>query len=286
MVAPLEFWFDFSSPYGYLASYRIDAIGEEAGREVLWRPYLLGVVFKSSGQSPLVSQPMRGAYHLKDMQRAARRQNVPLVLPEGFPMATIAACRVALRDGVAANMLLRALKSAGAQGVLFGVFNDAAVAARAHRLGEGATLTASFNSQEHHEFSLPFDCEARVVKLSDGKYVGRRGLAKNMSCDMGPSALLGLDGIQVVVITHRCQCMDPMQFELFGLDIAQARVVVVKSRGHFRSGFDEFFRPEQVYEVDCPGLTSPVLANFNWTGLPRPVYPLDEETAWSPPSTV
>ena len=62
--------------------------------------------------------------------------------------------------------------------------------------------------------------------------------------------------------------------------------MVVKSRGHFRSGFDEFFRPEQIYEVDCPGLTSPVLANFNWTGLPRPVYPLDEETSWIPPTSV
>ena len=48
----------------------------------------------------------------------------------------------------------------------------------------------------------------------------------------------------------------------------------------------DIFRPEQVYEVDCPGLTSPVLSNFNWTGLPRPVYPLDEETVWTPPSTV
>ena len=151
---------------------------------------------------------------------------------------------------------------------------------------EGGTLTASFNTEEHHEFSLPFDSEATVVKLSDGKYVGRRGLAKNMSCDMGPSALLDLGGIQVVVITHRCQCLDPMQLELFGVDIAQARVVVVKSRGHFRSGFDEFFKPDQIYEVDCPGLTSPVLANFNWTGLPRPVYPLDEETIWTPPSVV
>jgi 2-hydroxychromene-2-carboxylate isomerase len=90
---PIEFWFDFSSPYGYLASYRIDEIGQEAGRAVTWRPYLLGVVFKSSGQSPLVSQPMRGPYHVKDMQRSARKMNVPLVLPEGFPMATIAACR-------------------------------------------------------------------------------------------------------------------------------------------------------------------------------------------------
>ena len=91
--APIEFWFDFSSPYGYLASTRIDAIAAEVGREVAWRPYLLGVIFKSSGQSPLVSQPMRGPYHLKDMQRTARRLNVPLVLPEGFPMATIAAGR-------------------------------------------------------------------------------------------------------------------------------------------------------------------------------------------------
>jgi 2-hydroxychromene-2-carboxylate isomerase len=93
MAKPIEFWFDFSSPYGYLASYRIDAIGQEFDRDVLWRPYLLGAVFKASGQSPLVSQPMRGPYHVRDMQRTARRMKVPLVLPEGFPMATIAAGR-------------------------------------------------------------------------------------------------------------------------------------------------------------------------------------------------
>lgn len=182
--------------------------------------------------------------------------------------------------------LLRALKAAGARGVIFGVFNDAALAARAHQLGEGATLTASFNTKETHEFSLPFDCEAKVVKLTDGKYVGRRGVLRNVAADMGPSALLDLGGIQIVVITHRCQCMDPRQFESFGLDIAAARVVVVKSRGHFRGGFDEFFKPEQIYEVDCPGLTSPVLENFTWTKLPRPVYPLDEETSWTPPASV
>ena len=181
------------------------------------------------------------------------------------------------------TFLLRALKAARAQGVYFGVFNDAALAAKAHELGEGAIFNASFNTQEHQEFSLPFDCEAKVVKLSDGQYVGRRGVLKNVSADMGPSALLDLGGIQIVVISNRCQCMDPCQFEMFGLDIAQARTVVVKSRGHFRGGFDEFFKPEQIYEVDCPGLTSPVLANFTWTKLPRPVYPLDEETTWTPP---
>jgi len=49
---------------------------------------------------------------------------------------------------------------------------------------------------------------------------------------------------------------------------------VVKSRGHFRGGFDEFFGPEQIVEVDLPGLTSPMLNRFTWTRLPRPVIPL------------
>lgn len=184
------------------------------------------------------------------------------------------------------TFLLKALKDAGAIGVIFGVFNDAALAAQAHKLGEGAVFTASFNTEESHEFSQPFECGAKVIKLTDGKYVGRRGVLKDVSADMGPSALLDLGGIQIVVITHRCQCMDPRQLESFGLDIAAARVVAVKSRGHFRGGFDEFFEPEQIYEVDCPGLTSPVLANFTWTKLPRPVYPLDEDAHWTPPATV
>jgi len=184
------------------------------------------------------------------------------------------------------TFLLRALKNANVQGVVFGVFNDAALAAEAHKLGEGATFTAHFNTKEMHEFSKPFTCEAKVLKLTDGTYIGRRGVIKGVSADMGPSALLDLGGIKLVVITLRCQCMDPMQLESFGIDIATARTVVVKSRGHFRGGFDEFFAPEQIYEVDCPGLTSPVLANFNWSKLPRPVYPLDEHTTWTPPATV
>jgi microcystin degradation protein MlrC len=182
--------------------------------------------------------------------------------------------------------LLRALKEANAQGVVFGVFNDAALAAEAHRRGEGATFTAHFNTNETHEFSKPFACEAKVLKLTDGTYIGRRGVLKGVSADMGPSALLDLGGIRLVVITIRCQCMDPQQLETFGIDIAQACTVVVKSRGHFRGGFDEFFAPEQIYEVDCPGLTSPILGNFSWSKLPRPVYPLDEHATWTPPTTV
>ncbi len=83
-----------------------------------------------------------------------------------------------------------------------------------------------------------------------------------------------------MVISQREQCADPAFFEAFGLDVAAARVVVVKSRGHFRGGFDEYFGHDQVIEVDAPGLSSPMLQNFAWANLPRPVIPLDLEVDW------
>jgi microcystin degradation protein MlrC len=109
---------------------------------------------------------------------------------------------------------------------------------------------------------------------------GRRGIYANNTLALGPCAALRLGGITVVVISNRVQCADPIFFEAFGLDISAARVVVVKSRGHFRGGFDEFFRHEQVIEVDAPGLTSPVLSRFSWKHMPRPVLPIDATAEW------
>jgi microcystin degradation protein MlrC len=84
----------------------------------------------------------------------------------------------------------------------------------------------------------------------------------------------------VVVAEGRAQCADPVFFEHLGLDIGAARAVVVKSRGHFRGGFDEFFGHDQIVEVDCPGLTSPILTRFDWRHLPRPALPIDAEARW------
>ena len=85
----------------------------------------------------------------------------------------------------------------------------------------------------------------------------------------------------VIVISDRTQTADPMFFEMFGLDIADARTVVVKSRGHFRAGFRPWFSPDRVFEVDTEGLTSPILEKRQWHYLPRPSYPLDEDARWS-----
>jgi microcystin degradation protein MlrC len=179
--------------------------------------------------------------------------------------------------------LLKALLEAGAEGVLFGIFNDAALAEEANRLGRGARFLAQMNSAEDNRFSKPLTHEAEVLALSDGECVGRRGIAAGRRISLGKLAALRMDGVTVIVISNRQQCADPIFFEMFGLDIAKARTVVAKSRGHFRGGFDEFFTNEQIVEVDCPGLTSPMLNRFDWTRLPRPVVPLDETVSWTPP---
>ena len=92
--APIEFYFDFSSPYGYLGAQRIETVAAEFGRTVLWRPILLGVIFKTTGQSPLVSQTLRGPYSARDMARSARKLGVKFALPEGFPFSSVYPCRI------------------------------------------------------------------------------------------------------------------------------------------------------------------------------------------------
>lgn len=90
---PIDFYFDFSSPYGYLAAMRIDAIGAKFDRRVKWRPILLGPAFKASGNSPLVSQPMKGDYAVRDFTRTARFMGVPFKQPSRFPIGTQNAAR-------------------------------------------------------------------------------------------------------------------------------------------------------------------------------------------------
>ena len=173
--------------------------------------------------------------------------------------------------------LLRAFAEADMTGALFGIIFDPPLAAEAHKHGRHYNFTAQFNRAETTKFSEPWRAPARVAALSDGNCVGRRGIYAGQRLALGPCAALAIGGITVVVVSRRLQCADPIFFEMMGLDIACARAVAVKSRGHFRGGFDEFFGPEQIVEVDLPGLTSPMLARFDWTRLPRPVIPLDDD---------
>ena len=94
--APIEFHFDFSSPYGYLASTQIDKLAARHGRTVAWWPFLLGVAFKVTGQRALTEQPLRGPYAERDFARSARLLDVPYRMPPQFPFFALAASRACI----------------------------------------------------------------------------------------------------------------------------------------------------------------------------------------------
>ena len=93
MSAPIDFYFDFSSPYGYFMAEKIDALAARFERKVRWKPILLGVVYQTTGGAPLPSLPLKGAYAATDIARTARFLGLPFRLPDSFPIATQQAAR-------------------------------------------------------------------------------------------------------------------------------------------------------------------------------------------------
>jgi 2-hydroxychromene-2-carboxylate isomerase len=96
MPEPIDFYFEFASPYGYLASTQIDALAGRHGRAVAWHPIMLGAAFKETGARPLMQTPLKGPYLLHDVPRFARLLGVPLTLPPVMPMNSLAASRACL----------------------------------------------------------------------------------------------------------------------------------------------------------------------------------------------
>jgi 2-hydroxychromene-2-carboxylate isomerase len=94
--APIDFYFDFSSPYGYFAAEVIEDLAGKYGRSVLWHPILLGVSIKTTGQASLSSIPMKGEYSVRDFARSARFLKLPYNHPKTFPIATQHAARAFL----------------------------------------------------------------------------------------------------------------------------------------------------------------------------------------------
>ena len=96
MKPPIKFYFDFSSPYSYVASEWIEALAARHGRTVRWHAILLGVAFQAAELKSPVSHPIKRDYTLRDFRRSARFEGLPYTQPEEFPIPTQNAARSAV----------------------------------------------------------------------------------------------------------------------------------------------------------------------------------------------
>lgn len=93
-MATIEFFYDISSPYTYLAATQVDALGERAGAEVVWRPFLLGGVFKATSNTMPARVQAKAAWMLKDLYTWAEHYGVPFQWPSVFPLNSLFAQRL------------------------------------------------------------------------------------------------------------------------------------------------------------------------------------------------
>ncbi len=91
--SPVDFYFDFSSPYGYFAAEKIDHVIAPFARPVIWHPILLGPALKKTGNRPLSDQPLKDDYGVYDWARLARFMDLPWSMPQTFPISTVKTAR-------------------------------------------------------------------------------------------------------------------------------------------------------------------------------------------------
>ena len=94
MGRPIDFWFDFTSPYSYIANEWVDALAARHGRTVQRHAILLGVAFQAAELKSPVAHPIKRDYALRDFARSARFEGLPYLQPQPFPIPTHNAARV------------------------------------------------------------------------------------------------------------------------------------------------------------------------------------------------
>ena len=151
---------------------------------------------------------------------------------------------------------------------------DPETVAAAIEVGVGGRLTAAVGGKLDPNFAEPLKLTARVAGIGGGRFdISILGFE---SFDLGRSVLLEVGSIRVLVSEKRgIGGNHPIVYEHFGIDIAAARMIVLKSSSNW-----QFYQPwiAEVVRVDTPGATTSHLEDLAWKNIPRPIYPLDAMT--------
>lgn len=169
--------------------------------------------------------------------------------------------------------LLRALLAQNIPGAAAAILWDPETVRQAVALGVGKVGTFQLGGKAEPNYGAPIKVQATVRAITDGLFNPRGPVGRGMQWNMGTSVLLQVGNTRVVVSSIRIACNDADVFRVMGVDPADASVLLVKSRGHFRASFEPLAR--KIIEVDAPGAANPNLDRYTYRHVTRPLWPLD-----------
>ena len=140
--------------------------------------------------------------------------------------------------------------------------------------GVGATVTVQLGGTRTPAFYIPVEVTGTVVSLHDGKYLLELPVRP---MDIGPTAVLRVGGMRIVVCTRKAFHLDESVFHQAGLDPRTAAIVQVKSAGGFRGVYEAF--ASLIIEMDTDGLCTSDLTRLPFRRIPRPMWPWELDLA-------
>lgn len=170
--------------------------------------------------------------------------------------------------------ILRELLRVAATDATVACIWDPDAAAACVAAGTGTTLTLPVGGKVDPSHGAPLSLTGRVRAVSDGRFVYKGPMLRGLAGNLGPTAVLEVGGVKIVLITHRRQTIDPEMLRFVGIEPTREHILVVKSTIHYRAAFEPLAR--EIIEVDAPGLSSSNLARFAFAHVRRPIFPLDD----------
>ncbi|MBM1814858.1 M81 family metallopeptidase [Pseudosulfitobacter pseudonitzschiae] len=175
-----------------------------------------------------------------------------------------------------ATNLLAAMLDAGLKNATFAPMIDPDAAAMLCARTVGDTVTLDLGGKNDPAFGGgPLSLTGQIMHISDGWLTGDGPMLGGLRRSFGPTAVLRVDGIDILVTTERDQMLDLQQFKTFGIQPEQKLVVAVKSMQHFRAAFEPI--AGKVIVCDSGALSTPQMSRRPYVNVRRPIWPLDAE---------
>jgi microcystin degradation protein MlrC len=169
--------------------------------------------------------------------------------------------------------LLRHMLRAELKNAAFATIAHPAAVVEGIRVGEAGEIALSLGGCGRPDLTPPLEVRGEVIRLSDGGFVCEGPMWQGVRFSMGPTMVLRVDDIDIVVSSVPVAVMDLQVFRSVGIEPTSKTTIGLKSRNHFRAAYEPIAR--EVVLVDAGGIASMRLAELPYKNIPRPIWPLD-----------